>query len=95
MSSLKSFAQCCRATATLSRWTSPQYCRGPSTSYRNRKVLEGAGVLPLKALALHLPSSQFPHSEDENPHSEDENWFFQAPKTSREDVILSEGQSKA
>lgn len=49
MSSLRSFARCCRATATLSRWTSPQYCRGPSTSYRSRKVLgwwfrkEGAG----------------------------------------------------
>lgn len=43
MSSLKSFAQCCRAMATLSRWTSPQYCRGPSTSYRNRKVLGGTG----------------------------------------------------
>lgn len=46
MSSLKSFAQCCRATATLSRWTSPPYCRGPSTSYRNRKVLRALPPSP-------------------------------------------------
>lgn len=58
MSSLKSFAQCCRAMATLSRWTSPQYCRGPSTSYRNRKVLGGTGCSHRRHwLCISLPST--------------------------------------
>lgn len=56
MSSLKSSARCCRGTATLSRWTNPPYCRGPSTSYRNRKVLR-AHVCPKCPLFLFLVSN--------------------------------------
>ncbi|XP_074863844.1 circadian clock protein PASD1 isoform X2 [Carettochelys insculpta] len=68
MSSSKSSAQCCRVMATLSRWTSPQYCRGPLTSYRNRKALDGFlialttdGIIiyvsdSVSSLLGHLPS---------------------------------------
>lgn len=40
MFSLRNYAPCYMAMATHSRWTNPQYCRGPLISYRNKKVLE-------------------------------------------------------